>query len=392
MEHIKKLILQKRYEEASCLLEEVCSTKENFVIASLLYRLQSEYEKEKHIISKFQGSCRYFEQRSNWHNQPTFHKVVPRPTFHLPRNPLFKPSESVLDKVCFITGGDSKYIELLIELLESINATRLYNGVKLFVLDFGLTDQSKHELLSSFKNIQILEYEILKNKGDKQAIFSFAVRLLFDHLFPNYKYYFWLDADTWIHDERALDLYITAAISSGIGITNEQRKNFFDCSAVCNQEIICEKLWDDALFKQSPYCCCGAMCLESSIVPEWRKIYRQNTHYSDPKFFSEQASMNVLIANKNIQNTLNRRNNFFIGEGTDIACVMKNDNILLEKNSCEPIGIVHLFCEKKWREHYQDSFVENINTRKKTNVSYRYRVWPWQDKQEIEKQLFDIIS
>lgn len=120
-----------------------------------------------------------------------------------------------------VVAADSGYFPLLRECVQSIRA--LAPDVPVGVLDFGLApDQLAwlHERVSEIVApawyITVPGIERLSGAVKLQVSRAFLPR----H-FPGYDIYFWLDADAWLQDWRAVELYRAAAATGRLAITVE---------------------------------------------------------------------------------------------------------------------------------------------------------------------------
>ena len=93
-----------------------------------------------------------------WHSRPVFHKdpskskTQPRPALRLERDSNYIPSDETIQSLCFVTGASSNapYFDLVIQLIESIKATRFYKDVDIKVLDCGLNQEDIQYLKERF--------------------------------------------------------------------------------------------------------------------------------------------------------------------------------------------------------------------------------------------------
>jgi hypothetical protein len=82
-----------------------------------------------------------------------------RPPLHLPLDLESIPSQSTLNDLCFVSAGDSAYFELLVEMLESLKATRLYRDTPVNIIDCGLSNEERSYLY------------VVKGYGTNRAVF-----------------------------------------------------------------------------------------------------------------------------------------------------------------------------------------------------------------------------
>ena len=174
----------------------------------------------------------YAQKRIEWHSRPLFHrdpeksKVQPRLPINLPRSADHIPSEDALQSLCFVTGSgsDQPYFDLSIQLLESIKATRWYHHIPIKILDCGLNAVDKHYLEQRFKA------EVKDPGWDIDPQFARSLKIGWKGLtarphihkhFPGFQYYFWMDTDTWIQNEKVFDLFVSLCEKQGLVMVNE---------------------------------------------------------------------------------------------------------------------------------------------------------------------------
>jgi hypothetical protein len=114
-----------------------------------------------------------------------------------------------LKTVLLVSGGDSKYFDLLSELLLSVR--NLPNGKRynLAFLDGGLLDNQK--LFFTNNKVKVVDpgwrHPLAERKcrGRNHLKINIA-KLHLDKIFPAYKTIIWLDGDTWLQNEQAIKL------------------------------------------------------------------------------------------------------------------------------------------------------------------------------------------
>mgnify|MGYP001182918532 CR=1 FL=1 len=106
------------------------------------------------------------------------------------------------NKKIIVSSADSKYFNLLIELINSIKDNNLMEEYDIGILDTGLTvkeiDNLKNigTIIEKAKwDIQVPDYKV---RGRNHLKTQFARAFIPDY-FTGYKVYIWLDADTWIN-------------------------------------------------------------------------------------------------------------------------------------------------------------------------------------------------
>ena len=214
-------------------------TKEKFASLSYVLQRQWRFAKEKLLMEKAVVLFRewdYPKKRLEWHNRPVFHKepwsskTQPRKPLSLLRDPNVIPKPETIASLCFVTaaGSDHPYFELSIQLLESIKASRFYHDVPLKVLDCGLSHADADYLKKRF-GVEIKDpgwdvdpAYINNRKGEGHNGFKgLTARPYLHKHFPGYQYYFWLDTDCWIQDDRVLDQFVYLCEQQNIGTARE---------------------------------------------------------------------------------------------------------------------------------------------------------------------------
>ena len=223
------------------------TTKEDVARWSFQYQKEWRFEKEKklimHALTLF-PDWKYLQDRLEWHSRPLFHKdpdkskMQPRKPLHLPRDPQYTPSAQTIQNLCFVTGASSNppYFDLVVQLIESLKATRFYKDVAIKVLDCGLTQDDIDYLKTRFNaevkdpgwdvDVSLLEESSSTLPIQKNGFKGIMARPYLHQHFPGYQYYFWLDADMWIQDERGLDRLLSLAQRQGFGVVIETGSPF----------------------------------------------------------------------------------------------------------------------------------------------------------------------
>lgn len=129
--------------------------------------------------------------------------------------------------IILVTGADSGYFDLLQGLLLSLHAqSYLRQQLDIAILDLGLTEIQKVWLKDYVDHIKDpgWDYPIPNPPGN-----YFKAMTARPHLpkhFPGYEFYFWMDADAWLQDPQALELYLTGAKEYGFAITPEVDRGY----------------------------------------------------------------------------------------------------------------------------------------------------------------------
>ncbi len=271
--------------------------------ASLVFRYFDRYDLEKQLIERalnLNSASTYFLERQQWHSKSWFDRVQPRENVQPKRAPSIIPEESTLERLCIVLAADDNYFELLIECVESLEATETYSKVDIKILDVGLSkpeyffnrwgiEVSKPgwpvelEKISFFKRYFERPYNlcVLKtlDEGDHYsasiADVQFAQAVLnkpFLHeLFPEYEYYLWIDADCWVQDECGLDKLVCLAQRQGHAFpgafaTANSNSDLRTCRvpSYWHQDFIGKPNTTSSLF-----------CCSHEVQKLWAKLYRE---------------------------------------------------------------------------------------------------------------------
>jgi len=111
-------------------------------------------------------------------------------------------------KLELITGGDSKYFDLINELCESVDRLDDKN-IKISILDGGLSSEQINFFQS--KNFDVIDpgwpdAETEARAGNKKFLKVELAKANLDKIFPNAEYLFWVDADAWFQNNTAIDI------------------------------------------------------------------------------------------------------------------------------------------------------------------------------------------
>lgn len=127
----------------------------------------------------------------------------------------------VTDDLIVIVGADGAYFPLLRDAVSSVRA--LNTTVAIGVLDLGLSRDQLAWLGERVSRIVAPTWDI-DFPGRERMPDSFKAQVARPFLrrhFPGYGTYLWLDADAWLQDWRAIELYCAAAATGRLAITVE---------------------------------------------------------------------------------------------------------------------------------------------------------------------------
>ena len=127
-----------------------------------------------------------------------------------------------MKKNVIVSIADANYFHLLDELINSIKRFENSKDIAICILDVGLTDQQKNDLLVKVDEIKPAEWDIKvpdsKIKG-REWLKCNVSRAFLPKYFPNYEKYLWIDCDAWVNDWKTIELYFRACDNGKLGIT-----------------------------------------------------------------------------------------------------------------------------------------------------------------------------
>jgi len=213
-----------------------------------------------------------------------------------------------------ISLADSKYFELLNELIDSILSFKESESVSICILDAGLQpDQIKilekkvHKIVKAKWDIEVPEYKI---KG-REWLKSQVSRAFLPEYFPGFKKYLWIDADAWVNDWSAVELYFKGSDSQTLSISSSADRAygrvlradwiFSNIAFIRSQNYKHAKSsgFSNQISREvalKPHLNIGVFCLEDD-APHWL-VWQKNLKQALKKgriFGSEQIAMNITV-------------------------------------------------------------------------------------------------
>ena len=115
-----------------------------------------------------------------------------------------------------VSGADSRYFPLLQSLVSSIRDKRASEDVDIAVIDLGL-DEADVAWLDEHR-AKAFRPSLSLFRGARESLKAFSTRPLLPECLPGYDPYLWMDADAWVQDWAAVDLYFDAAAGGALAI------------------------------------------------------------------------------------------------------------------------------------------------------------------------------
>lgn len=405
------------FARATRLLEAEPANQHVLYLLSLLYRYDDAYDGEREVVRRsleLDGSNAYMRGRMAWHDLPLFDRVVPRQRLELPRDPATTPTQEMLDQLCFVTtgGSDEPFRQLLVELLESLAATRLYASIPVYIFDAGLSDEDKHYLLGRFKQIREIRdpgWDV--DAGElKNGYKATTARVFMNRHFPGHRYYLWIDTDCWVQDENAIDELVQRAHGQGIGICPDAIP-----SRTYYAAMPAPARYKDTAFLAAQPATDALFCIDAGTgtFDELQRVFLKLYQYGGFSHFMGQFAINVILrrGGREVQQLDPQRVLFNISVNVLAGCpLLDADNHILNCRR-EIVGFPHLTWNAKFLSPYHRPFIKSTSADISPEYANRvemlfwnnelpvsddlayasacYRTWPWADKGRLRELLMD---
>jgi hypothetical protein len=266
-------------------------------------------------------------------------------------------------KTIIVSAANSDYFNLIQDLFTSIEQCR--GRVKcppIAIMDCGLSED--HRTTLSRRGIAVVQfpwdYDIGSlDREPKPFLKSLVARPRLPKHFPGYDIYLWIDADCWIQDWSAVELYLDSARRYGFSITPAIDRSYGVISASGNTP----SEWALSCFlecgipreiarKWAPYPLLNAGIFAGlARAPHWdswsrlvREIIGATRNIG---FYHDQTALNIAIREHRLPIAmLPARCNWQCHRA--IPMCGKQGSVLIEPNPpFEPLGIIHLTDETK---------------------------------------------
>jgi hypothetical protein len=251
-----------------------------------------------------------------------------------------------------VSAADAGYFPLLRDTVLSVRV--LYPDVAIGILDLGLEPEQRDWLAALRADLAAPGWDVdFPHQARMPNTFKAQVsRPFLPRHFPGYEMYLWIDADAWVQDGRAIDLYCAAAGRDKIAIVPEidraykrhyKRPKWFG-------RTLPWKLYREAFgwraadrLGRNPMVNCGVFALhrEAPHWQEWARVIAQvlqRTRF----FYAEQIALNYLIFAEHLPaNFLPAYCNWMPGDAAPVFDAARG--LFVEPYApYEPIGVMHL--------------------------------------------------
>ena len=132
-------------------------------------------------------------------------------------------------KTAFVSGCNAKYFPILAEWLHSLRSFEQGQNASVCIMDVGLTDAQVKYLKPLVDQIVKPDWPMKIPESrirGREYLKACVCRPFIPELFKGYETFIWMDADTWIQDPRALDIYYEGARRSKLAIACQADRSY----------------------------------------------------------------------------------------------------------------------------------------------------------------------
>ena len=131
-------------------------------------------------------------------------------------------------RVTIVSSSDDRYAPLLLELIESIRAHPQSASVDISVISAGMSDRYARRVAEAADNFAEGRWHLPLSKRrfrGREYLKARIVKLFLPEYFQDYDIYIWLDADCWVCDWRAIDLFVEGAARGSLAMVYDDNSS-----------------------------------------------------------------------------------------------------------------------------------------------------------------------
>jgi hypothetical protein len=124
-------------------------------------------------------------------------------------------------RVTIVSFANEPYFPLLYELIISIRQHASPERCAISILNAGLSDEQVNQIKPHVQQISLPKWDLQRLpffRKQKPHQMAFTCLPFLPDYFPGYDVYIWLDADCWVADWSAIDLFIEGAMRGKLAI------------------------------------------------------------------------------------------------------------------------------------------------------------------------------
>ena len=256
------------------------------------------------------------------------------------------------ERAIVLTGGDAAYFSLLSECIGSLRATPEGRALALGVLDCGLTGEQR-AWCSAQGAVLVTpqwDFDFPARATLKDGYKALTARPFLPRYFPGFDLYLWIDADCWVQQGDALQLFLAAARTGALAVAPEIHRSmrhyqhaWGEFAAVCGAayEACFGKETAERLIRY-PMINAGVFALRADAPhwSGWAEVYRDALQRSTD--LTDQLALNVLVYDQGFKHEpLPSRCNWPVHHATP-AWDAERALFVEPAMPYEPLGILHM--------------------------------------------------
>lgn len=125
-------------------------------------------------------------------------------------------------KAILVSAGDAAYYPLLRDWVDSVHDAGLARDFDVGVLDFGFTVAQRAELDGRVRRVEpSLSVDPGRSRIPPDPLRAYTERIFLPRHLPGYDVYVWMDADTWVQQADAVELFAETAAAGSLAAVAE---------------------------------------------------------------------------------------------------------------------------------------------------------------------------
>ena len=266
-------------------------------------------------------------------------------------------------KICIVSGCDQNYFDLIKNLILSLKKSKSLDLADLCVFNINFNKRQLSFLKKYCSKIKKPNWDIKIKYPAKEWKKLLMCRPFIINYFKGYEQYIWLDADTFVQNNKFIDKFYTASKKGKISICTETDINYLNNQSNSNFKkiffnIFKIKGWtyknnkkylnkkfaefqiDKPLFNAGVF----SIPKESKLWADWKNLYKKILLNAKNEYAlnMDQASLNYcLYKNLSRVNIFDAKYNWLVKNKTPLICT-KTNKYYSNQIPCEEISILHL--------------------------------------------------
>lgn len=334
------------------------TTPEKVRAASVAYRVLGLCNDELSLIevgSERFPSDSYIASRKEKHISGVAFEPVARKTFCAENDDISRFSARFGGSSCIVTAANDVYFSLLKECLICVHSLNLLRSFSIFVIDCGLSNESKQIICSDFPLVSIVDVSVDKQFwevfcGGDSRLATILCRAFFKKYLPGFRYVLWIDSDAWIQSEPGVVDLFSLAERQGLAIPEHPfKKRFSRDSHWAKRGSLTDEQIEKVLGHRAVIACCFCFDVESEVYTRFSSLVIQNIKSLGPRWGIDQECLLLCV----VEYHLDLLSTEFAFEGELSVSFDAEGFPLFFSTSGVPVSVYHLgggilMQDRKW--------------------------------------------